>query len=223
MNYFVLSSKVERGCPISLVEDARLYDKFYDDLKTAPEFGLFPWYAASKTCALPLNACLISKSRLYEFDIRKRTDSIYVISDLFVSLAKDIGVTFLDAQPVSVRSRKGKKISSKEYFIVRFREEPFESVALLESSKYDVDLSHFVLEKIAIKPDCQLHLFLIQNVAPIQHTFFCSELFLESAKKHDIKGINFFKCDEAPWQDPNNFLNFLIQDDYSTDKEIWPI
>lgn len=225
MNYFVLSTKVERGCPIALIEDAKLYDQYYEELKKAPEVGSYPWYSykTSQTCALPANACLISKSRSYDFDIRQLRDNIYVVSHVFLQMANEMQITFLDMQPIEVKSRQGKTISSKSYYIIRFEQTNFETVASLENSKYTLDPPLYIFEKIVIQSSCQLPLFLIKNAVPVQDTFFCSELFLECAKKHHIKGVNFFECGEAPWQDPNNVLGYLMVDDYSTDDEVWPI
>lgn len=225
MNYFVLSAKVERGCPIGLDEDAGLYDQFYDNLKKAPEIGFYPWYSykTSKTCPLPTNACLISKSRLYDFDIRQLSENIYVVSHVFLQMANEMQITFLDMQPIEVKSRQGKTISNKSYYIIRFDQTDFETVASLENSKYTVDPPLYIFEKVVIKSSCQIPLFLIKNAVPAQNTFFCSELFLECAKKYNIKGVNFFECEEAPWKDPEDILGYLFVDDYSTDDEVWHI
>lgn len=225
MQYFVFSSKVEQGCPIALAEEAHLYDKFYGNTQSVPEYGFFPWYnyKTSENCLLPINGCLISKAEFYDFDIRNISSSIYIASNLFIHIANELGICFLDIQPITIRSKEGYFISNKEYFIVRLKKERFEDVVNIEESKFEFEFPHYTLEKAVIKKSCELPIFLIENITPIQNTLFCSEFFLKFSQKYDLKGINFFKCEEAPWQNPNNFLNFLHHDNYDLNKEVWAI
>jgi hypothetical protein len=217
-----MSSKVEPGCPIGLVGDAALYDKFYADTKKLKDHtGYYPWYSDPKTCILPDGLCLITKSKKYEFEVRQLSFNLYIISDIFLKIINQHNAKFDALKSIEVRNKNGDFAAEKKYFIVRFPYVNAKSIIDFKKSDFLEDHGIFELKKIVFVDSFSSPLFPINNLVGIQSTLFCSNEFFKSAAQEKIKGVNFFEENSSSWQLEFDFLESMGES--KTTDVIWPV
>jgi hypothetical protein len=118
--HYVLSSKVEPGCPLLLTGNAALHDKFYANSEKLNNIvGDYPWYSDSDTCDLPEGLCLITKFKSCRFDIRELSGSLYVVSESFFDVLLSENVKNKGFVRIDAKHSSGKALE-KEYFLIRF-------------------------------------------------------------------------------------------------------
>jgi hypothetical protein len=220
MNHYVLGSKIESGCPISLVSEAFLYDK-YSDPSNQPEesFGYLPWYAEPETCSLPETLFLISnQAKSYDFDARSIKKNILIVSAEFLEAIRQSGMEPEAISRVKIFNKKGPNLSKKEYFAIRVPIICFESAVDVEKSDFDGRPGRISLKKLKIKDEVNVPLFLIGDLIGIQTTLICCENFF---KGNIWKGVSAVEDMKAKWQGPFDFLE--KQGGVIKSNIVWPV
>ena len=222
MTKFVLSSKIEVGCPIGLAEDYGLFDKFYEDIKVAKKkIGSFPWYADSDKCQLPVDACYITKLKRIDFGIRNLHMNLYLISEDFLKIIKNQSCTCSKEQKVTINNRLGEKVTDKSYFIIRIRNSKFYDAVDTRKSVFNENDEGINLKKLFLKDTFTESLFSLDELSGVQSTLFCTKEFRDEAIQADIKGVNFFEETKAKWQSGFDYLlNMGKKEPANT---VWPI
>jgi len=122
MEYFMLYSKKDRGCPEAI--SAILYDRFYP-VKDAEkvDIGRYSWYESVNPQDIRFSdgLCLIVRDSLWDFDIR-RDGRFYIVSEEFLALLKEFGAPICTSSPVTACSRAGKPVGSRSAAIILPRE-----------------------------------------------------------------------------------------------------
>ncbi|MFJ4145896.1 Imm43 family immunity protein [Pseudomonas sp. NPDC089734] len=199
MKFYVMSEKKERGCPVGLSNSA-LYDKFYPDIKKV-KHGYFPWYSESRRAAsrtpFPQGMVLISKEKLFDFDIRSDSNFFYIASEEFLSLCKDFGLGVVDQAKIEVVSQSGKSISSKCYSAVLFEELDVVSNTDESSSFYVRSGLIGGFERLVLPAGWCKDIFKYKWLVGGSDTFICSEAFKDAAVY--LKGIEYIPLEEVEW------------------------
>lgn len=206
MKHYALAQKKDRGCPIGML-NAALYDRFYDRSEIDKvEYGNFNWYSGSgykngvQTYEpFPDGLVLISKDKLYDFDIRSDSGKFYIASESFIDLARSLGCEFDGCNKIEVRSRDGSSIAEKRYFVVRFKYCEFSDVVDQGNSAFGGEPKLIKLKKLTIRPEVSAALFRIKNLSSSNDAVFCSERFQEGAVQRGFKGVDFIDLDVAAW------------------------
>lgn len=198
MEYFVLSQKEESGCPVGFLQ-AELYDKFYSDTKGV-EHGFFSWYAEKihykRHTPYPEGMVLISKDKLYDFDIRS-ISRFYIVSDELMSVCSEMDVAVADSVPIKVVSKVGENISSRNYNSVLFEELDARSQTDPASTFIEEDGLIFRFKKLVLPSNFNRNLFKFKGLISGSNTLICSSEFKKLAE--GIKGVNFTPLKDVIW------------------------
>lgn len=219
---YVLSSKVELGCPIGLAEDYGLFDKFYEDIQAAKKkIGSFPWYADPNNCHLPVDACYITKLKRINFGIRKLHMNLYLVNEDFLKIVKNQRGIYSDEQRINIKNRAGEEVTDISYFVIRISESKFYDAVDTEKSIFNEDEEGVNIKKLLFRESFKESFFLLDELSGVQSTLFCSGPFRDEAIQAGIKGVNFFEETKAKWQSGFDFLlNMGKKEPANT---VWPI
>ena len=223
MTTYAMSAKIEQGCPVALVSEAGLYDRFYEKAeKSKIKIGYFPWYSNAQTCPIPEGCCLITKSKkLYEFGIRIISSTLYIVSEDFLRVMKTQKLSHGDAKEIQVRSVSGSNAAASKYYITRIPYLKFTDLVNKNKSKFTENEGRFELEKIEFHDRPNDALFCIEDLIGEHRTLFCSKSFRDEVLGMEIKGINFFEDKLSKWQ---TLFDFLDNAGKAEPKNmIWPI
>ena len=202
MNYFGISKKKEKGCPLGLINMA-LYDAFYSEREVKKiSYGNFPWYANASTRQphekFPSDMCLIVKERNIDFDIRGDSNFFHIVSAEFVAILKEISADYVDMQAITVCNAKGDSISEKNYFVIKLKKFPVSEFLNMSSSEFfpsRVDGVGIKIKKFVVNAHFNHHVFQVDDMSPGHNAVFCSEDFKDSIEERLLKGIKFISVD----------------------------
>lgn len=210
MKFYAITQKKDRGCPIGLL-NAVLYDHCPED-PTAIEHGIaYPWYSDPKGLKeFPEGMCLVAKEKLIDFSIRS-INSNQFLDQYFLESLIEFNTPLKNFKKIDVVSYFDKKrIAKKQYFASQFADDFYcklsevadEGESSVKNGKYGLT----ILEKLSIRKSFDRHVFGVENLDPRISTIFCSENFMDLAKKRGAKGIDFVPVEAAKWPDPNSFM-----------------
>ncbi|MEN8640360.1 Imm43 family immunity protein [Pseudomonas sichuanensis] len=203
MAFFMLSQKKEVGCPVGLLS-AALYDRFYENAKSL-DHGAFPWYANAALGkpheVLPSGLVLIANAKKYDFTIRALYDRLYVASEGFVKVCRELGVTMLDCQKIDVVSGLNKGIVASQYYVVVFESSDYGDL-VLPSSQVAIGVRDWVtgFERLNIKEDAP-DLFKLNKLHPGISTLFCSSDFKAKLVEVGVRGVEILPLPETSSQE----------------------
>jgi len=201
MDYFLLLSKKDRGCPE--VQSAILYDKFYVSKNAEKiDIGNYSWYKNLYPNDIPFQEKLffIAKDKLWDFDIRRDSIRFSIVSEEFLALLKRFSAPIRSCVRVTVCSKIGKPISIRNYYAVAFTPVEIKDVAD-ESSCYEIWEPRTVIriDKLVIRNSFSEHFTMIAH-APCCPSI-CSEEFYKAAIEMGTKGIEFTPVKQFRWEE----------------------
>ncbi|CAB3774220.1 MULTISPECIES: Imm43 family immunity protein [Burkholderia] len=221
MKYYVLLERKERGCPVGSMQGI-IYDEFVEDVE-ALEYWVKPWYNQfdDREIIFPGEMFLISRDKLILYDVRSggAGSKFNLVSLEFLRVLVDFDVHLREMQPLHVVDRHGVCISKREYRIISFARDVYESAegVVKESSILMPDEfgGQFSIESISIKAGVNRDLFKIKNIYSGQDPIFCSERFVDEVKVRQVDaGIEFRRIEEIDWASTtlSNSMDFLKND-----------
>lgn len=209
MQYFAVTQKKDRGCPIGLL-NAVLYDHCPENPAAIEHGTAYPWYSDPRGLEeYPEGMCLVAKEKSIDFSIRS-ISSNQLLDQNFLQSLIEFESPFVHFNEISVVSHASKRsIVQKRYFVSRFSDEfYFDLSDIANDAGSSVKIGKFglsVLEKLSIRSSFFRHVFGIKSLDPRVDTIFCSERFYESARRKGVKGIDFAHVESAKWADPRSF------------------
>lgn len=210
MNYYVITQKKERGCPIGDL-DAVLHDHIPKKLERIEHGLIYPWYSDPEGMKEFPNSCfLVVKERPLEFAIRPLAYMLQVVDQAFLDTLIEFNASIKDYKPIKIfRASDGKEFTGKNYYISMFSRtfyrKEYEVLNESESVVEMDDLGHLRLCRVAVRSDFSGSVFGIELVNAANNTIICSEEFFKAAESRGVKGIDFIKIENAKWADPNLF------------------
>jgi hypothetical protein len=195
----MLSQKKDVGCPVGKL-NAALYDRFYDDAKSM-DHGTFPWYANTALGRphekLPEGLVLIAGVKKIEFSVRQLYDRLYVASEAFVEVCRELGVKVLDCVKVDVVSSLNKSIVSSQYYVVVLEVADYDAL-VMSASEVSEGVRGWIngFDRLDIQgraPD----LFKLDRPHPRIATLFCSAEFRRRLDGKGLKGVEFLSLSKC--------------------------
>lgn len=195
--YFALGYKKGPGCPIFI--DGLLHENFADSLQEKSMTQ--PWHYATGNAALaplPPELWLVVKDKKISFDIKSSFDG-HIVSAGFLALMREFDVNEWQASKLNIVSRKGEKISEKDYFFMK-QAKASKLNGAIDTAKSKIDFRkdgdikkiwELVLTDIP-KPN----LFSINSIALLD-VLFCSEAFSEASKRLKFNGVEFVELNKV--------------------------
>lgn len=199
MEYYVLSQKEESGCPVGFLH-ADLYDNFYSNTKGV-EFGFFPWYAEQgrpgPRTPFPEGMVLISKDKLYDFDIHSVGRFFYVVSDEFLEACRSVNVNIVDSVKIQVVSEAGERISAKDYNAVFFEELDVRQDCDPASTFVEENGRPIRFKKLILPDAWKRDVFKYKRLISGSDSLICSQSFKDLAD--NFKGVEFMPLEDVLW------------------------
>jgi len=197
MDYFILSSKKDKGCP-EAISSAILYDKFYTSKDAGKiNIGDYPWYknVYIEDTSFPEGLFLIAKDKLWDFDIRKDSSGYFIVSEDMLTLLQKFSAPISSYAPVMVCSQSSKPISIRNYYVAAFYPVEINEIAD-ERSRYELLGTRTIvkIDRFIIREGFSKHFCVIAhsaNCPPI-----CSKDFYEAAIETGVMGVNFIPVEE---------------------------
>ncbi|MCH7380693.1 MULTISPECIES: hypothetical protein [Acinetobacter] len=222
MNYYVLSATQSDICPISLSEEAVLYNH-KEQIDSEFEYGSLPWYSykTSKNCELPRHGVLVLKNRNTKISFRNINADIYVVDGFFKEILQNyINVDFFKVELVSSQLDK---VDNNDYYFFRFNEFlNYSDVFDLNKSVYRLDGDFLVLEEPHLLEEVSVNIFKINKIDSAQDTFFINETVKSEIDRINYKGIRVEDVTTAKWRDSGDF-SFMLLEESEVNEFIWPI
>ncbi|MFG2632023.1 Imm43 family immunity protein [Streptomyces sp. NPDC048473] len=196
--YFALAYKKEARCPVFL--NGMIHEAFSDN--GYDRSMQYTWHYAmghAPLADLPPELWLIAKDRAYDFDFHTSFDG-HVVSGDFLSLMQSTDTGSWQAARLHAVSTKGKRISVKDYFFVKFPRAELlkvEDVVDLERSKIDYRRDGQIKKvwELRFRKSPERDLFFLDCIS-LLGVAFCSERFTEGAKRFRPRGVEFVELPE---------------------------
>ncbi|WP_280716397.1 DUF1629 domain-containing protein [Kitasatospora sp. MAP5-34] len=172
-----------------------IHEEFSDDGYDRPM--QYDWHYApgnAPLADLPPELWLIAKNRAYDFDFHSSFGG-QVVSGEFLSLMRSTETGSWQAAKLHAVSTKGRRISAKDYFFVKFPRAELlkaEEVVDLERSRIDFRKDGQIKKvwELRFRKPVERDLFFV-DCPSLLDIAFCSERFADAARRFGPRGIEF--------------------------------